>query len=95
LIGPITTITAKKALSWMENENIPTYHSNCSGIPIISGINEKIYKLYFLDIGLLNYLNGLNFISASKDRPNGYTEILSLVILAKRCRAPQKGTNTL
>ena len=49
---------------------LPTYHSSCSGIPIKSGINEKIYKLYFLDIGLLNYLNGLEWshISALDER---------------------------
>ncbi|MBW2366554.1 MAG: ATP-binding protein [Deltaproteobacteria bacterium] len=49
---------------------IPAFHSNCSGIPIRSGINEKFYKLYFLDIGLLNYLNGLEWahISTLADR---------------------------
>ena len=49
---------------------LPTYHSSCSGIPIKSCINEKIYKLYFLDIGLLNYLNGLEWshISALDER---------------------------
>ncbi len=49
---------------------LPAYHSNCSGIPIKSGINAKFYKLYFLDIGLLNYLNGLEWsnISALDER---------------------------
>jgi len=49
---------------------LPAYHSSCSGIPIKSGINEKIFKLYFLDIGLLNYLNGLEWshISALDER---------------------------
>ena len=37
----------------------------------------------------------ITFISASKDQPNGYTEILSLVILAKRYRTPKKGTKIL
>lgn len=40
---------------------LPVYHSHCSGIPIKSGINEKLYKLFFLDIGLLNYLYGLEW----------------------------------
>jgi len=49
---------------------LPVYHSNCSGIPIKSGINEKFYKLFFLDIGLLNYFNGLEWshISALDER---------------------------
>jgi len=49
---------------------LPTYHSNSSGIPIKSGINQRIYKLFFLDIGLLNYLNGLEWahISALDER---------------------------
>jgi hypothetical protein len=49
---------------------LPTYHSSCSGVPIKSRINEKIYKLYFLDIGLLNYLDGLEWshISALNER---------------------------
>jgi predicted AAA+ superfamily ATPase len=41
---------------------LPAFHSNSSGIPIKAGINRKIYKLYFLDIGLLNYLNGLEWV---------------------------------
>jgi len=40
---------------------LPVYHSHCAGIPIKSGINKKIFKLFFLDIGLLNYLNGLEW----------------------------------
>ncbi len=49
---------------------LPAYHSNCSGIPLKAGINAKFYKLYFLDIGLLNYLNGLEWahISALDER---------------------------
>ena len=41
---------------------LPAFHSNSSGIPIKAGINRKIYKLYFLDIALLNYLNGLEWV---------------------------------
>lgn len=40
---------------------IPAFHSDCSGLPLRAGIDEKIYKLYFLDVGLLNYLNGLDW----------------------------------
>lgn len=41
----------------------PAYHSDCSGVPLRAGKDEKIYKLYFLDIGLLNYLQGLDWKS--------------------------------
>jgi uncharacterized protein len=49
---------------------LPTYHSHCSGIPIKAGINERHYKLFFLDVGLLNYLYGLEWtqIAALDDR---------------------------
>jgi hypothetical protein len=40
---------------------LPAYHSHCSGIPIKSGMMEKHYKLFFLDVGLLNYLHGLDW----------------------------------
>ncbi len=40
---------------------LPAYHSHCSGIPIKSGIEDKRYKLYFIDVGLLNYLYGLDW----------------------------------
>jgi len=43
----------------------PAYHSDCSGAPLRSGINEKVYKLYFLDIGLLNYIQGVDWKSIS------------------------------
>lgn len=40
---------------------LPAYHSHCAGLPLAAGINEKHYKLFFLDIGLLNYLFGLDW----------------------------------
>lgn len=40
---------------------LPAFHSDCSGLPIQAGADEKVYKLYFLDVGLLNYLNGLDW----------------------------------
>lgn len=33
---------------------VPCYHSNSSGLPIEVGRDEKILKLFFLDVGLLN-----------------------------------------
>lgn len=52
----------KKSLSLLEQARIVTKcsHTNASGIPLISQIDESVFKLYFLDIGLLNYLLGLD-----------------------------------
>lgn len=44
---------------------LPTYHSDCSGVPLKAGIEERIYKLFFLDIGLLNCLYGLDWTAIS------------------------------
>lgn len=37
------------------------YHSNCSGIPLQSQEDENTFKIYFLDVGLLNYLKGASW----------------------------------
>ena len=36
-------------------------HSDCSGLPLQAGLNEKAFKLIFLDIGLMNAVCGLNW----------------------------------
>ena len=36
-------------------------HSNCSGLPLKSSENERVFKLYFLDIGLSNYMQGMSW----------------------------------
>jgi len=36
-------------------------HSHCSGLPLQADANEKIYKLIFLDIGLMNAICGLGW----------------------------------
>jgi hypothetical protein len=41
----------------------PVYHSSCSGLPIRAGEDLKIYKLLYLDIGLLVSAQGLDFPS--------------------------------
>ncbi len=40
---------------------LPVYYSSCSGIPLKAGIDIRIVKPYFLDVGLMNYQNGLNW----------------------------------
>lgn len=39
----------------------PAYHSDCTGIPLKATVSENIYKLYFMDVGLLNYIAGLDW----------------------------------
>ena len=34
------------------------YHSHCSGLPLNADIKETIYKLLFLDIGMMNHICG-------------------------------------
>lgn len=36
-------------------------HSNCSGLPLQADMNDRIYKLLFLDIGLMNAICGLDW----------------------------------
>ena len=38
-------------------------HSHCSGLPLQAELDEKIYKLLFLDIGLMNAICGLRWRS--------------------------------
>lgn len=39
------------------------YHSHCSGVPLMADINENIYKLLFMDVGMAAYLTGLDWIA--------------------------------
>ena len=36
-------------------------HSHCSGLPLQAGLNEKVFKLIFLDVGLMNAVCGLSW----------------------------------
>jgi len=37
---------------------LPVYHSDCSGLPLKAGRSEKVFKLFFVDVGLALYLSG-------------------------------------
>jgi uncharacterized protein len=37
------------------------FHSHCSGIPLMADINENIYKLIFMDVGMAAYLTGIDW----------------------------------
>jgi predicted AAA+ superfamily ATPase len=34
-------------------------HSNASGMPLVAGADDSVFKLFFLDVGLLNFMMGL------------------------------------
>ena len=40
---------------------IPVWHSHCSGIPLVADIDDTVFKLIFLDVGLANTLCGLSW----------------------------------
>jgi len=39
------------------------FHSHCSGVPLMADINENVYKLLFMDVGMAAYLSGLDWIA--------------------------------
>ena len=41
-------------------------HSHCSGLPLQANLDEKVYKLLFLDVGLMNAICGLNWSTLSQ-----------------------------
>ncbi|MGA1871440.1 MAG: ATP-binding protein [bacterium] len=41
---------------------IPAYHSDASGIPLKATKDEKVYKSFFLDIGLINRSCGIEYL---------------------------------
>jgi uncharacterized protein len=38
------------------------FHSHCSGVPLLADINENVYKMLFMDVGMAAYLTGLDWI---------------------------------
>jgi len=45
---------------------LPIVHTNASGLPLKSGENEKVYKLLFLDIGIMSYMMNLDYTTCKK-----------------------------
>lgn len=39
------------------------FHGHCSGVPLIANINENVYKMLFMDVGMAAYLTGLDWIA--------------------------------
>lgn len=39
------------------------FHSHCSGVPLLADLNENVYKLLFMDVGMAAHLTGLDWIA--------------------------------
>ncbi|MFO8113063.1 MAG: ATP-binding protein, partial [Desulfosalsimonadaceae bacterium] len=39
------------------------FHSHCSGVPLTADINENVYKLIFMDVGMAAWLAGTDWIA--------------------------------
>ncbi|MCP4296911.1 MAG: ATP-binding protein [Proteobacteria bacterium] len=55
----------KKALDLLVKARLISlaYHSDASGLPLKAGINWKVFKPFFLDCGLMNFICGVRSIS--------------------------------
>ncbi|MEI8348349.1 MAG: DUF4143 domain-containing protein, partial [Pseudomonadota bacterium] len=51
---------------------IPCYHSESSGIPLKASIDHSIFKVYFLDVGLMNYLHELSWMELESIFEKGF-----------------------
>ncbi len=53
----------KNCLTLLEKAGIIhfVYHTDCNGIPLRSQMDRHVFKIYWLDIGLLNQMLGLNW----------------------------------
>jgi uncharacterized protein len=55
------TIKTDIELLWMARLLNKVFHSKCSGLPLQGDINESIYKLLFVDVGLMNAISGTSW----------------------------------
>ena len=62
------SITIKKDLELLSMARVisKVVHSHCTGLPLQADIEEKVYKLLFLDVGLMNAICGLNWRNISQ-----------------------------
>lgn len=58
----------KDAIDLLEKARvcIRVFASHCSGVPLSADINQFVYKLLFLDIGLMNHMCGLNWLDLNR-----------------------------
>lgn len=57
------SVTIKKDIELLAMARVigKVIHSHCSGLPLQADLEEKVYKLLFLDIGLMNAICGLDW----------------------------------
>jgi len=62
------SITIKKDIELLAMARVisKVIHSHCSGLPLQADVEEKVYKLLFLDVGLMNAICGLDWRSISQ-----------------------------
>ncbi len=62
------SVTIKKDLELLSMARVisKVVHSHCTGLPLQADIEEKVYKLLFLDVGLMNAICGLNWRNISQ-----------------------------
>lgn len=62
------SVTIKKDLELLSMARVisKVVHSHCTGLPLQADIEEKVYKLLFLDVGLMNAICGLNWRNLSQ-----------------------------
>ena len=61
LKGDIRLLTMAKIVT-------PAYHTSCSGLPLKIGKSESVFKLFFLDVGLMNAVAEVEWRHMGKDR---------------------------
>ena len=62
------SVTIKKDIELLAMARVigKVIHSNCSGMPLQADIKNRVYKLLFLDIGLMNAICGLDWRNLSQ-----------------------------
>ncbi|MDD4975350.1 MAG: AAA family ATPase [Bacteriovorax sp.] len=62
------SIEVKKCIELFIKANIivPVYHSDANGIPLRSQVDTNVFKIYFLDIGLVNCLHEFSWDGFNK-----------------------------
>ncbi|MEA3467309.1 MAG: AAA family ATPase [Thermodesulfobacteriota bacterium] len=66
------SVTIKKDIELLAMARViaKVIHSNCSGLPLQADIKERVFKLLFLDIGLMNAICGLDWRNLSQTDEN-------------------------
>ncbi len=66
------SVTIKKDIELLAMAKVigKVVHSNCSGLPLQADIKERVYKVLFLDIGLMNAVCGLDWRNLSQLNEN-------------------------